>query len=81
MIRPVQKENRFVRTQDLTPIYHDCGQFYWYDVPFFLEHNDCMTDYSAPVILDELYVQDIDNETDWKIAEMKYELLKRNGMR
>lgn len=81
MIRPVQKENRFVRTQDLTPVYHDCGQFYWYDVPFFLEHNDCMTDYSAPVILDELYVQDIDNETDWKIAEMKYELLKRNGMR
>lgn len=80
MICLLYPENRFVRTQDLSPIYHDCGQFYWYDVPFFLEHNDQITDYCAPVILDELYVQDIDNETDWKIAEMKYELLKRNGM-
>ena len=27
-----------------------------------------------PVILDEMEVQDIDNETDWKLAELKYSM-------
>lgn len=26
--------------------------------------------------MDELGVQDIDNETDWKIAELKYQLYR-----
>ena len=25
-----------------------------------------------PIVLDELEVQDIDNETDWKLAELKF---------
>ena len=29
-----------------------------------------------PYIVDETEVQDIDNESDWKIAEIKYERLK-----
>ena len=28
------------------------------------------------VILNELEVQDIDNETDWKLAELKFRLLR-----
>ncbi len=27
--------------------------------------------------MDELEVQDIDNETDWKIAELKYRLYRK----
>lgn len=32
-----------------------------------------------PLLLDEIEVQDIDDEQDWIIAEMKYDLLKKRG--
>ena len=35
-----------------------------------------MTDNSGFIILNELEVQDIDNEIDWKLAELKYEYLQ-----
>lgn len=76
----VNLDNRFVRSQDLETIYHDCGQFYWYNVPEFLKRDGIMDGHSAPLVLDELHVQDIDNETDWEIAELKYDLLKRKGL-
>ena len=31
-----------------------------------------------PIIVPELEVQDIDNEVDWKLAEMKYQLMKND---
>ena len=31
----------------------------------------------VPIIVSEMEVQDIDNENDWKLAELKYSLLKR----
>ena len=80
IIQSIYKENLFVRSQDLQDIYHDCGQFYWYDVEWFMENDGIMDGYSAPLIIDELHVQDIDNETDWEIAEMKYEILQRKGL-
>ena len=30
---------------------------------------------TAPLVLPELEVQDLDTETDWQLAEMKYKLL------
>lgn len=80
IIEVMNMGNLFTRSQDLIPVYHDCGQYYWYDVPFFMKNDGIMDGYSAPLILDDLYVQDIDNETDWEIAEMKYEILKRKGL-
>ena len=63
-----------VRSQDLTPWYHDAGQFYCYDVQKYLECNGMCTN-NFPYIVSELEVQDIDNEVDWKLAEMKYHLM------
>ncbi|MCD7737654.1 MAG: pseudaminic acid cytidylyltransferase [Lachnospiraceae bacterium] len=60
------------RSQDLEPIYHDCGQFYFYRVNRDLTFN---SDSYAPIIVSEMEVQDIDNETDWEIAELKYKLM------
>lgn len=65
------------RSQDLEPIYHDAGQFYSYSVKDFLENDGIITSGIKPIVLDELEVQDIDNETDWKLAELKYRLIKR----
>lgn len=73
-------ENRDKRSQDLENIYHDCGQFYWYNVKEFMKRDGIMDGFSAPVIIDDLYVQDIDNESDWEIAEMKYRILQERGL-
>ena len=60
------------RSQDLESLYHDCGQFYVYNVTAYLSHKALNT---VPIIVSELEVQDIDNETDWKLAELKYQLM------
>ena len=65
------------RSQDLEPIYHDAGQFYFVKVKTFIEEKTLWCKRTAPLILSELEVQDLDTLTDWKLAEMKFELLKR----
>jgi len=69
--------NLYKRTQDLSPNFHDAGQFYWLKVDKFMNKKRIYTDNTGATILSELEVQDIDNEDDWKIAEMKYELIKK----
>lgn len=71
-------ENLNMRSQDLPPAYHDAGQFYWLNVSRFLEQKKLFTENSGSIILDEMAVQDIDNDTDWKIAELKHTLLFPN---
>lgn len=72
-------ENRLKRSQDLEPYYHDCGQFYFMRVqPFLAEENMIMKN-TVPIIMDEMEVQDIDTLDDWKMAELKYRLLRGKG--
>lgn len=68
-----------MRSQDLEEIYHDCGQFYMLRTETFLKEGKLVTGNTGALIVSELEVQDIDNETDWKLAEMKYQLLKKEG--
>lgn len=70
-----QPENMKARSQDLTPHYHDAGQFYVTRTESFLRTNNLLTGSIIPLELSELEVQDIDNEVDWKLAELKYNLL------
>lgn len=72
------KENLNVRSQDLETFYHDCGQFYVYQVHEYLKKKGQISEGIVPMIVDELEVQDIDNETDWKLAELKYGIMKEN---
>ena len=68
-------ENTQKRSQDLEPFYHDCGQFYCLNVKSFLEQKAIMMKKVLPFYQDEINVQDIDTLEDWKIAEMKYQIL------
>ena len=70
------EEYRNSRSQDLEPFFHDAGQFYCYNIKDYLACNGVITDKIVPIELPELEVQDIDNEQDWIIAEMKYKLMK-----
>lgn len=62
------------RSQDLEPIYHDAGQFYFMQIKD-IETLDFWTDHTYGLELSELMVQDLDTETDWQLAEMKFALL------
>ena len=73
------QEYALKRSQDLDEIYHDCGQFYVFRVKSFEKEKKLVTDNTTGMIISELEVQDIDNETDWELAEMKYRLLKEKG--
>ena len=63
-------EYEFTRSQDLEAIYHDCGQFYWMKPEHYLD--GIPEKVRIPYIVSEMEVQDIDNETDWELAELKY---------
>ena len=63
-----------MRSQDLEPYYHDCGQFYCLNAKAFGTQKKLVMEHTRPIIMDEMNVQDIDNETDWKLAELKYRL-------
>ena len=68
-------EHRNTRSQDLESYYHDCGQFYFYDTKELIKQNGTITENIIPMVLSELEVQDIDNESDWALAEMKYKMM------
>lgn len=69
-------ENMNKRSQDLEPLYHDCGQFYCLNVESFKKQRVIWMENVVPYIQDDINVQDIDTPDDWEIAEMKYRLLR-----
>lgn len=68
----VWPENLNVRSQDLPPTYHDSGQFYCLNNKSFLAQKKLFAFNTMPFEIQESEVQDIDNEEDWKMAEIKY---------
>lgn len=81
----IMKEGRLVfeypeyldsRSQDLTPHYHDVGQFYVFKTEAFRQNRKLMVGNILPLVMSELEIQDIDSETDWELAEMKYRLMQ-----
>ncbi|PPK87982.1 N-acylneuraminate cytidylyltransferase [Neolewinella xylanilytica] len=71
-------EHLDTRSQDLPPTYHDAGMFYWFRPEPIVTAGRLWTSNSGCLPIDEMEAQDIDTETDWKLAELKYQLL-RNG--
>ena len=65
------------RTQDLEKVYHDAGQFYFVKKDVLCKEKTVWCKNTAPLVLSELEVQDLDTLTDWQLAEMKYELIHK----
>ncbi len=63
------------RSQDLEKSYHDAGQFYWLKSQIVKEGNEILTENTGAIAISELEGQDIDNLSDWQLAELKYRLL------
>ncbi len=71
------QENYTKRSQDLEPFYHDSGQFYLIKTSSFLKNKTLLLENTFPIIIPEIESQDIDNEEDWRIAEIKYKVLNQ----
>lgn len=70
-------EYETTRSQDLQTIYHDCGQYYCINIGRFIEEKSLIMKNTKGIITDESEVQDIDNYSDWEIAEMKYKIMMK----
>lgn len=66
-------ENEKTRSQDLEPVYHDAGQFYWVNAEHFLKTKSLFSQKAYPLIISALKAHDIDSEEDWRLAEIKFQ--------
>jgi len=64
------------RSQDLEPVYHDAGQFYWGKASAFLSETTIISPSSSAILIPQYRVQDIDTVEDWLNAEIMYHALK-----
>jgi len=68
------------RSQDLLDSYFDAGQFYWFYTNKLkkLRNKNSFGENKGAVILEEYEVQDIDQPSDWEMAEFKYLYMQSN---
>ena len=69
-------EYKDMRSQDIEPIYHDAGQFYFMRAKALCRSSEDAYKRAA-FILDEMQVQDIDTIEDWALAELKFRMSRR----
>lgn len=61
------------RTQDLEVAFHDAGMFYFFNVSRFKQTKSLRTSNTVAIEINENHAQDIDSESDWRLAELKYQ--------
>jgi len=65
-------EYEAARSQDLEAAYHDAGMFYW------MKSDTCFKgENRLGIEIPEDTCQDIDNDMDWKLAELKYQIMHK----
>lgn len=72
---PDNRAKQQIRSQDLTPKYYDAGMFYIMKTSALLKEKTLTPINTIAYIMDEREVQDIDTQSDWEMAEIKYRVL------
>ena len=62
------------RSQDLEELFHDAGQWCFFKNEEHC-HESIVKSSTSPLILESNKVQDIDTISDWKLAELKFQML------
>ena len=70
-----QPEYYSARSQDLPKLYHDSCQFFLFKTYALLRDKKLYTEHTYPIVISEMESQDIDTIEDWKLAEMKYDIM------
>jgi pseudaminic acid cytidylyltransferase len=66
-------EHYTTRSQDLPKSYKDAGQWHWFRSGCIGQMLPVLGPTSGAVILSEAEAQDIDDEEDWRLAELKHQ--------
>ena len=74
-----QPEHASSRSQDLPPVFHDAGQFYFCRTGSLRSGETLLGPVTRGYEVPETEAQDIDNMSDWEIAEMKYRRMIADG--
>ena len=74
-VRYLHPEHAKTRSQDLEPMYHDVGQYYFSTVESFKRVKCFAPERLGFVVISDEEVQDIDTPSDWATAELKYRML------
>lgn len=75
-LRYVNPSAALARSQDLPTTYHDAGQYYCFRVKNIIKYGRLIDESSVGIIISELNCQDIDNEDDWILAELKWQRMR-----
>ena len=67
-----------MNTQSFSDSYHDAAQFYFGWNSSWLQNKPIFSGNNKFIKFNELKAHDIDTIEDWKIAEIKYQILKKN---
>jgi len=73
-------ENETKRSQDLPKVYHDAGQFYWFNCKAAIANRSLFSNNTGTIEISDFVCQDIDTEADWKLAEIKYKYFVNHGI-
>lgn len=65
-------EYKTTRSQDLEPAFHDAGQFFWFNA-----NTRMRGERRFGFEIDPVFVQDIDTLEDWRLAELKYNMIRQ----
>ena len=79
LLRSIDPKALNLRSQDISPKYYDVGMFYFCKVKKLYEYRSLFPEKTAPYIVPEIKAQDIDDLEDWKMAELKYAALFKEG--
>lgn len=71
----VNPKEMHTRSQDLEKRYHDAGQFYFMKTSVIQNKEQLIGNNAGTIVISELEAQDIDSDTDWELAELKYKLI------
>lgn len=75
----LQPEHRATRTQDLPPVYHDAGQFYWGTRDAWTERRPFFGPRTRFIELPPWRAYDIDRPEDWAMAEYLFAAMQAHG--
>jgi N-acylneuraminate cytidylyltransferase len=68
----------YTRSQDLESVYHDAGMFYLGTRDAWVEKEAIFGARSHPLVIPSYRVQDIDDQGDWRRAELMHQILKHD---
>ena len=75
-LRYINPSASLTRSQDLETTYHDAGQYYCFRVKNIIKYGRLIDESSMGIIISHLTCQDIDNEDDWTLAELKWQRIQ-----